>query len=153
MLDLGCGSGRWSYFASKYTQKLICCDGSIEALKVARKNLKDKKNVSFIKSSIENLKLKKKVDFCFSLGVIHHTENPEKNLIKVYNLLNKKGIFLMYFYYDLDNKKNFTKLFGNFLIFLGFYFKTSNKFKYFTCLMIAFLHLFSIKGFQNFTFI
>lgn len=138
MLDLGCGSGRWSYFASQYTQKLICCDGSIEALRVAKKNLKDKKNVSFVKSSIENLKLKKKVDFCFSLGVIHHTENPKKNLIKVYNLLDKKGIFLLYFYYDLDNKSKFYKIIWKFSNFFRFFIsKLPNIFKYIVCLIIA----------------
>ena len=37
--DLGCGSGRWAKLAAKKVGKLHCIDASIEALKVARKNL------------------------------------------------------------------------------------------------------------------
>ena len=45
-IDIGCGSGRWAYFISEKTSKLILLDASSSALEVAKKNL-EKKEIMF----------------------------------------------------------------------------------------------------------
>ena len=41
-IDIGCGSGRWAYFISEKTYKLILLDASNAALEIAKKNLTKK---------------------------------------------------------------------------------------------------------------
>ena len=56
--DMGCGSGRWASYVSTKVKKLICIDPSEEALIVAKRNLKNKKNCTFSigSANINNLK-------------------------------------------------------------------------------------------------
>ena len=67
--------------------------------------------MKFIKSPIEQIKLKpSSQDFGYCLGVLHHTENTQKNLNICTSLLKKNAPFLVYLYYKFDNR--------NFLYFL-----------------------------------
>ena len=102
--DMGCGSGRWAKVVAPRVGFLNCIEPS-SAIKVAKKNLVQNKNVKFIQSKIENINLKSKSqDFGYCLGVLHHTENVQKNLDKCTSLLKKNAPFLVYLYYKFDNR-------------------------------------------------
>ena len=46
----------------------------------------------------EDITLKDKIDYCFSLGVIHHTPNANKVCKKIYKSLKKNGMFICWLY-------------------------------------------------------
>ena len=105
--DMGCGSGRWAKLVADKVGFLNCVEPST-AIKVAKKNLKQFKNIKFINSKIEHSKLKlKSQDFGYCLGVLHHLKNTQKNLNFCTSLLKKNAPFLVYIYYSFDNR-NFT---------------------------------------------
>ena len=72
-VDVGCGSGRWAALVLPKVGHLHCVDASKDALRVARSNLKDEKNVDFQLSSVDELQFTdNSMDFVYSLGVLHH---------------------------------------------------------------------------------
>jgi SAM-dependent methyltransferase len=108
--DLGCGSGRWAYFLAPKINKLFCIEPS-KAIEVAKKNLGEFNNVIFLKEKVSNLSLKNEtMDFGYSLGVLHHIENTEEALRICVNKLKKNAPFLIYLYYNFENKPFYFKL-------------------------------------------
>jgi ubiquinone/menaquinone biosynthesis C-methylase UbiE len=105
--DIGCGSGRWSIFIASKVKRLYCIDPS-ESLDVAKKNLKKFKNCVFLKQSVYNLRVRDQFfDFAYSLGVLHHIKDTEKGLKNCVKKLKKNSPFLLYLYYNFDNRSLF----------------------------------------------
>lgn len=105
--DMGCGSGRWAKIVAPKVGVLNCIEPSI-AINVAKKNLSNNKNIKFFKSKIENVNIKPaSQDFGYCLGVLHHTEKTQENLNKCASLLKKDAPFLVYLYYNFDNRNFF----------------------------------------------
>jgi SAM-dependent methyltransferase len=76
-LDLGCGFGRHIYNAAKFGAEMIGVDLS-QAIESTRANTKDLPNVHLIQADVYHLPIKKGVlDFAYSIGVLHHTPDPE----------------------------------------------------------------------------
>ncbi|MBI9043083.1 MAG: class I SAM-dependent methyltransferase [Anaerolineaceae bacterium] len=110
--DLGCGSGRWAKLVAPRVDKLICVDGSSQALKVAKWNLKDFENVVFIHSTVEELQLNdESMDFGYSLGVLHHIPDTTEGMNIAVSKLKPRAPFLVYLYYAFDNKPTWYRLF------------------------------------------
>ena len=104
ILDVGCGSGRYTFAMNKFeTKEVIGVDGSAHCVEVAnrlKKQLK-KRKVKFYKCS--NLELNKffktkKFDIVLSNGVIHHTSNFKKSLDELIKITKKNGKILIYIY-------------------------------------------------------
>ncbi|MDB2708848.1 class I SAM-dependent methyltransferase [Candidatus Pelagibacter bacterium] len=94
ILDAGCGLGRDSkLFAESNTDaKVFACDQSVHALKIAKKNMKNLKNISFFNHDItKKFNFSQKFDFISCDQVLHHTPNPGRTLKNLYNILEKKG--------------------------------------------------------------
>lgn len=138
-LDVGCGSGRWAKILAGKVKHLTLLDPSLDALKVAKKNLKKNKNVSFFNKSVGDMKLKKKqFDFVYSLGVLHHIPDIDSALKEVNKVLKKNKPFLVYLYYNMDNKALYYRLIWKLSELLRFFIsKLPFKFKKIICLIIA----------------
>ena len=103
--DLGCGSGRWAEVVSEKVGHLHCIDPSEKALRVAKKNLANKKNVDFILASVDSIPIPdNSQDFGYSLGVLHHIPDAGAGLKSCTKKLKSGAPFLMYLYYSLDNR-------------------------------------------------
>ena len=99
VFDAGCGMGRNSYYALKYGSKSIFgIDNDDKSINVAIKNLKNFKNATIQKLSIYDLDIKNKFDIVFSIGVIHHLENPKKGIKNLVKILNPGGTILIWVY-------------------------------------------------------
>jgi ubiquinone/menaquinone biosynthesis C-methylase UbiE len=95
--DAGCGSGRWAKLVAPRVGKLICVDASIEALEIAKKNLKDQKNCEFYHSSIDEMPIApSSMDFGYSLGVLHHVPDTQSGIQKCVEKLKPGAPFLVY---------------------------------------------------------
>ena len=104
--DAGCGSGRWAQFIAPYVKELHCIEPSIEAINIAKDNLKQLNNCKFHNSSIDEFfsKKTKLFDFGYCLGVLHHIPNTQKALNKMTGKLKKNSPLLLYIYYNFENK-------------------------------------------------
>ena len=102
--DMGCGSGRWAKFVAPRVGHLHCIDPS-QAIKVAKKKLKNFKNITYHTKSLDNVSLKKESqDFGYSLGVLHHVPDTQEAIKSCSKLLKPGAPLLIYVYYNFDNR-------------------------------------------------
>ncbi len=103
--DAGCGSGRWAAVVAERVAELHCVDASEEALAVARRQLAGRGNCRFHHASVSALPFAPaSMDFGYSLGVLHHTPDPEDGLRSCVAALKPGAPFLVYLYYRFDNR-------------------------------------------------
>lgn len=107
LCDLGCGMGRWSYFASEHCREIVLVDFS-DAIFVARRTLSQRSNAIFVMADVRQLPFRNDFsDFIFSLGVLHHLPCPP--LPEVARLRDYAPKLLIYLYYALDNRPSYFK--------------------------------------------
>jgi SAM-dependent methyltransferase len=100
ILELGCGKGRHTFYASEIAKEIIAVDFG-KAVDVAFANNRNKKNIHFIQADIYNLPFKENYfDFVFSIGVLHHLPTPEQGFNRLVKLLNSGGGILVYVYHS-----------------------------------------------------
>lgn len=108
--DLGCGSGRWAKLVAPRVGKLHCIDPSI-AIEVARRNLEGINNCAFHLAGVDDIPLPDaSMDFAYSLGVLHHIPDTRAALASCVAKLKPGAPFLLYLYYDFDNRPGWFRL-------------------------------------------
>ena len=108
--DMGCGSGRWAKFIADKVELLNCIDPSEKALNVAKKNLSGFSNINFLQASVnDNILKENSQDFGYSLGVLHHIPDTLEGIKACAKLLKKDAPFLLYCYYNFENRPTFFK--------------------------------------------
>jgi len=109
--DMGCGSGRWAKFVANKVHLLNCIDPSEKALNVAKQNLSNFSNISYFNASVsDNILKENSQDFGYCLGVLHHIPNTLEGIKACAKLLKKDAPFLLYLYYNFENRSFFFKL-------------------------------------------
>ena len=109
--DAGCGSGRWATFFAPRVGLLHCIDASDAALEIARQTLAEHTNVVFHHQDICELGLPVgSCDFGYSLGVLHHIPDTELATAACVQKLKPGAPFLVYLYYDLENRGRLQRL-------------------------------------------
>lgn len=102
VIDLGCGSGRWSAKLAPHCKAIVLVDFS-DAIFIAQHNLAHADNAIFFRGDVTDLPFADScVDFLFSLGVLHHLDQP--CLPVAYDLMRLGPRGLFYLYYALDNR-------------------------------------------------
>ncbi|WP_353684709.1 methyltransferase domain-containing protein [Thermodesulfovibrio sp. 3907-1M] len=94
IVEIGSGRGFLSIPLSKTLsfEKYIHVDISLEFLKKLRKNLKG--DHIFINASAEEMPLRENIaDLMVSSSTLHWLKEPEKNLVKIFDILKKHGKF------------------------------------------------------------
>lgn len=104
VLDMGCGSGRWSKYVSPKVKFVEAIDPS-DAIISATQLLQNNDNVRTTKASSDNIPFKdESFDFVFSLGVLHHIPDTQQALNDIVKKVKINGHILIYLYYSLDNR-------------------------------------------------
>ncbi len=110
VLDLGCGSGRWTKFIADKVKLIEAVDPSDAVFSAFNLN-QNEKNVRVTQASVSNIPFNDETfDFVICLGVLHHIPNTSKALEDVVRKIKKGGSILLYLYYNLDNRGVFYKL-------------------------------------------
>jgi ubiquinone/menaquinone biosynthesis C-methylase UbiE len=103
--DIGCGSGRWALLVAPRVGHLYLVDPSNEALNVAKRNLRNTTNTSFLHEPVDSISIKEaSLDFAYSLGVLHHVPDTLAAIKSIAHLLKPGAPFLIYLYYRFDNR-------------------------------------------------
>jgi SAM-dependent methyltransferase len=104
VLDVGCGSGRWIKYVADKVRFVEGIDPS-NSVYTAANFLNPNTNVRITHSSIDTLPFPdSSFDFVYSLGVLHHIPETKKAMQKCVEKLKPGGAFLIYLYYNLDNR-------------------------------------------------
>lgn len=104
-LDVGCGTGRNSYWPMTYGAgggKAIDVDD--QSLAVARRNLVSFPTVSVEARSAYEIKESDVFDIVFSIGVLHHLEYPERALSEMVRAAKPGGKILIWVYGRENNE-------------------------------------------------
>ncbi|MBS3068745.1 methyltransferase domain-containing protein [Candidatus Micrarchaeota archaeon] len=99
VLEAGCGTGEKCVYFALHGAHVRGVDISNASLAHARK-LADKFNVKvgFENADVLQMHGKEKFGYIYSLGVLHHTENPKKGFCNIAKMLKKGGIITIGLY-------------------------------------------------------
>lgn len=99
VLDIGCGSGVMTCWMAEQIGiqgKVIAIENDINQLNAAKRNAEKRSihNIEFkLCSAYEIETLNEKFDFIYCRFVLHHLNQPEDVILKIFNLLNSKGVY------------------------------------------------------------
>jgi SAM-dependent methyltransferase len=98
-LDVGCGMGRNSFWALRYGAKDgVAVDIDERSLAAARQNLTIYPSAQVLRSSAYDLPFENRFDIVFSIGVIHHLDEPERALRRMARAAKPGGQVLIWVY-------------------------------------------------------
>lgn len=107
ILDAGCGMGRNSYYALQWgAKKVVAFDYDQRSVKAARRNLYEfghRAKVFF--KSIYDIDWENEFDLVFSIGVIHHLEDPKKAIQNLVKAVKPGGKILIWVYSYEGNER------------------------------------------------
>jgi len=96
VLDVGCGSGEYSFALEKYVKKVV----GVEPYKpiydravINKRNFKSR--VSLFNKPIEGFSFNQKFDLVISLTTVEHMSNTERSFEKIFSLMQKGGIIYL----------------------------------------------------------
>jgi SAM-dependent methyltransferase len=91
VIDYGCGPGRFIELARNSGAIVVGIDLSI-AVEAARNNFKNDDNVLIVQGDVLNPPFQPNTfDVGYTIGVLHHTPNPEAGFLKLSTLIKSKG--------------------------------------------------------------
>ncbi len=110
VLDIGCGTGRWTKYIARKAGFVEAVDPS-KSIFAAAKLLKETPNVRLTKASVETLPFEDNTfDFAMSIGVLHHIPDTQQALKDCVRKVKPGGHFYLYVYYNLEGKGIFFKI-------------------------------------------
>jgi ubiquinone/menaquinone biosynthesis C-methylase UbiE len=109
VLDVGCGTGRWTKFFSSKAGFIEAVDPS-NAIFAANKLLAGIDNIRLTRASIETLPFEDETfDFAMSVGVLHHIPDTQKAMQDCVKKIKRGGYFYVYLSYNFDKRGGFFK--------------------------------------------
>jgi SAM-dependent methyltransferase len=96
VLECGCGGGQHTSFVSPYVSKIWAVD--LNTTEVARERNRDNHNITFIEADIAKMDLGRQFDIVFSIGVVHHTDDPDKTFENMKKHTRKGGKTIVWVY-------------------------------------------------------
>ncbi len=112
-LDVGCGSGRWTYALAMLGAKVVAVDFSDAAVEVTRKVTKGIGEVQVIQASLFHLPFEaEQFDLVVCWGVLHHTPNTERAFRTIAPLVKPGGLLHVMVY----ERRNPLKVLGTELL-------------------------------------
>ena len=96
VLECGCGGGQHTSFTAPYAKSITAVD--LNTVDLARKKNADLSNAEFIEADIMSMDLGKKFDIVFSIGVLQHTDNPDRAFENIKRHLRPAGRLIVWVY-------------------------------------------------------
>lgn len=105
VLDVGCGKGRHVRLASLWGSKVVIGIDLSEAVDVSFQNTRDLPNVHIFQGDLFHMPMRYGVvDYAYSVGVIHHTPNPELAFKKIVERVKPGGALSVWVYGKENNQ-------------------------------------------------
>ncbi len=102
VLDCGCGGGQHLNFIAPYCRSALGVD--LNAMTSARKNTQHLTNICLKEDDIAVMNLEQTFDIVYSIGVLHHTDNPDVSFKNIEKHCKPGGKVIVWVY---SNEGNF----------------------------------------------
>lgn len=96
VLECGCGGGQHTSWVAPLATSITAID--LNTTDIARERNQDFQNITFIEDDIANMNLNRQFDIVFCIGVIHHTDNPDKTFTNMYHHCKPGGLMIVWTY-------------------------------------------------------
>lgn len=108
VLDCGCGGGQHLSFTAPYARHVTGVD--FNALSVAKSRHGNLPNVSFVEADLAEMNLGRQFDVVYCIGVLHHTDDPERTFRNIVKHCKPGGRVIVWVYSHEGNFWNRTLL-------------------------------------------
>lgn len=96
VLECGCGGGQHTRFLSPQVASITAVD--LNTAELARERNRDAANVSFVEADIATMSLQQEFDIVFSIGVVHHTDDPDRTVANMKAHVKRGGKLILWVY-------------------------------------------------------
>ena len=96
VLECGCGGGQHTGFVAPVAASVTAVD--LNAADVARARNAGFSNVRFVDADIATMDLGQQFDVVFCIGVIHHTDDPDRTFASIYRHCKPGGLVIVWTY-------------------------------------------------------
>lgn len=103
ILDAGCGMGRFLKLGAEFGSNMIVGVDLSDAVNAAYRNTKSIENAHVVQADIMALPFLAKFDYIFSVGVLHHVQEPQSGFNKLAELLAEGGRISIWVYAKENN--------------------------------------------------
>ncbi len=102
ILECGCGGGQHTSFVAPYAKNLVAVD--LNTPDLARKRVESFPNVQILEGDIAALSLDRRFDVVFSIGVLHHTDDPDRSFANMVRHAKPGGTVIVWVYSKEGNR-------------------------------------------------
>lgn len=96
VLEAGCGGGQHTSFIAPLCKEVVAVD--LNSIAVAAERNKESTNIRFLEEDISDMDLDEKFDIVFCIGVVHHTDDPDKTVENLIHHLKPGGRIILWVY-------------------------------------------------------
>jgi SAM-dependent methyltransferase len=104
VLDAGCGMGRFLKLGAEFGSKEIIGIDLSQSVEAAYQNTRHLANAHVVQANIFELPFPNIFDYIFSIGVLHHLDNPREGFSQLVKLLKKNGKISVWVYSRENNR-------------------------------------------------
>lgn len=101
VLEAGCGGGQHTSLVAPVARHVTAVD--LNTTELARERNRDFSNVEFVEADICSMNLPRRYDVVFSVGVLHHTDDPDRAARNLARHLKPGGRLVLWVYSDEGN--------------------------------------------------
>jgi 2-polyprenyl-3-methyl-5-hydroxy-6-metoxy-1,4-benzoquinol methylase len=94
VLEAGCGGGQHTEFIASFAKEITAVD--LNTVELAKKRNKAFTNIQLVEADIAEMDLKKQFDIVFSVGVVHHTDYPDKTVENLKKHVEPSGKLILW---------------------------------------------------------
>lgn len=96
VLEAGCGGGQHTAFVAPLARSVTAVD--LNTADLARERNRQFRNVEFVEADIAAMDLGRQFDVVHCIGVIHHTDNPDRTFENLYRHTKPGGRLIIWTY-------------------------------------------------------
>jgi SAM-dependent methyltransferase len=96
VLEAGCGGGQHTAFIAASAREVVAVDLNTTA--IARERNRGAGNVTFVEADIATMDLGRRFDLVLSIGVVHHTDDPDRTVANLARHVVPGGRLVLWVY-------------------------------------------------------